>query len=238
MSHHGVYFIAIARVNDGVIVARWVHGKESNQKNQYVTTVTNLTTNKSFATRAVPNKRFCLLSSGFSVNFIADEDRFAFVVLTEKNYPERVVFKMIAELQGDFDEFRSEAQTASENKLSSAMYDTFDALGNKYDDPANVDKVAKAQRGVDKASDQLQKNLESLEELHLQTSELSKNATDLSDESHSLKENAAEYHRRMKCRKMKITAAIVGAIIIVIAIIVIPIAITYARDRRVRYLRG
>ena len=66
MSGHGVYFIAIARVEDGVIVARWVHSRDTASKSQYVTTVSNLTTNKSFSTRAVPNKRFCLMSSGFS----------------------------------------------------------------------------------------------------------------------------------------------------------------------------
>ena len=75
MSQHGIFFMAIARVSDGVIVSRWVSNQDTLQKNQYVTTISNLTKNKSFSSRAVPNKRFCLLSSGFAVNFIADEDR-------------------------------------------------------------------------------------------------------------------------------------------------------------------
>jgi len=239
MSAHGVFFIAIARVEDGVIVARWVHSKDTAEKNSYVTTVSNLTTNKSFATRAVPNKRFCLLSSGFSVNFIADDERYAFVVLTEKNYPERVVFKLIAELQTEFDAFRDEAGRCAENKLSKKMYDIFDDLGSRYDDPTKIDKVAKAQRSVDKASAQLEKNIENLEELHISTNELSRNAGDLLDESHTLKETSAEYHQRMKCRKYKITAAIAGAVVALIAVIVIPIAVKFAaRRRQLRFLRG
>eukprot|EP00750_Incisomonas_marina_P002070 INCI12014.1.p1 GENE.INCI12014.1~~INCI12014.1.p1 ORF type:complete len:274 (+),score=65.89 INCI12014.1:113-823(+) len=236
MAAHGVYFIAIARVVDGVIVARWVHSRDAASKNQYVTTVSNLTTNKTFATRAVPNKRFCLLSSGFSVNFIADDDRFAFVVLTEKDYPERVVFKLIAELQQEFDSFRQKAVDCGENKLSKKMYDTFNDLGNRYDDPTKIDKVAKAQRAVDKASVQLEKNIENLEELHLSTNELSRNAGELLDESHTLKETSAEYHQRMKCRKIKIAAAIGAAIVVLLAVIIVPLAVTYGR--RGRSLRG
>jgi hypothetical protein len=238
MSGHGVYFIGIARVNDGVILARWVHSKEAAQKNEYITTVSNLTTNKSFASRAVPNKRFCLLSPGFSVNFIADDDRFAFVVLTEKSYPERVVFKLIAELQREFAEFRSDAQVAGENKLSKKLYDVFDDLGSRYDDPSKIDKVTKAKQSVDKASQQLQKNIDDLENLHMDTSALATTANELRDEAHTLKETSAEYHKRMKCRKYKITAAIVGAVVGALCIIIIPMVIKFAVRRRRRMLRG
>ena len=229
MASHGVYFIAIARVSDGVVVAQWVHNKDTANKGQYETTVTNLTTNKTFAARAVPHKRFCLLSSGFSVNFIADDDRFAFVVLTEKSYPERVVFKLIAELQKEFDTYREAASDCSENKLSKKMYDIFADLGNRYDDPAKIDKVAKAKTAVDKASKQLEDNINKMEELHLQTNDLALNAQGLKDETVELQTNAKQYHERMKCRKIKITVAIVAAVVVLLLIIIVPIAATYAR---------
>jgi len=228
MSNHCVYFIAIARVNDGVILARWVHSKKNQKKNHYITTVSNLTSNATFSSRAVPNKRFCLRSTGFSLNFMADEDQFAYVVLTKEQYPERVVFKLVAQLQKEFENYKSEALKASENQLSGKMYDVFNDLGSRYDDLAKVDKLSKALRSVNAATQQLEKNLEKMEELHVNTSELEKNASDLSNESTTLKETSAEYHKRMKCRKIKITAAIIAGVVVVLAIIIIPIAVKFA----------
>ena len=63
-------------------------------------------------------------------------------------------------------------------------------------------------------------------ELSADTTELNMTASELESQTLSLKNTAGDYHRKMKCRKLKIIFAIVGAVLGLILIIVVPIVVT------------
>lgn len=183
-----------------------------------------MTGNPEFRKKAQPEKRFSLASDNFNVNFQADES-YAFFVLTHSTYPERVVFKLVPEIRNDFDAHRSAAKNEQEEEgLSSVMRAALSKLCRKYDDPANVDKLLKAQKNVAKTTSTLTDTIDSMTQLSENTEIAVETTVNLQRETSGFQREANDLHENLVCHRKKLTFIIIGivaAIVVTIVVIVI-----------------
>jgi len=229
MAHH-VYFTAIARVSDGLIVASYFNSPEvAGPKDTLLSTIKKMTTNPEFRKKAQPDKRFSLESSNFNVNFQAD-DSYAYFVLTHSSYPERVVFKLVAEIKADvFATHRSAADREdNEEGLSAPMRVAMSKLCQRYDDPANVDKLLAARQNVAKTTQTLTDTIDNMTMLGEATELAVQQTTAMARDTEKFGEEAEEFNQQLACYRRKLTWIIVGvsvaAVVVIIIIIVVVVA--------------
>ena len=142
------------------------------------------------------------------------KNRVAYFALTDTAYSERLAYKLLQELEDNYNEFLN---TPDLGKLKSSG----NGLIEKYNNPANFDKLSQAQREVNDVKNNVQENInkmitntDNLEDLEDQTKNMRDNANKFQKQSKTLE-------REMYWRKIKYTAMIVAIVIIVIVIIVV-----------------
>jgi len=228
---HKVYFTAIARVSDGLIVASYFNSPEvAGPKDTFLSTVKKMATNSGFRNKAQPDKRFSLESPNFNVNFQAD-DSYAYFVLTHSSYPERVVFKLVADIKADFATHRSAADKEhDEEGLSAPMRVAMSKLCQQYDDPANVDKLLAARQKVAQTTDTLTDTINNMAMLSEQTELAVQQTTVMARDTKEFHEEAEEFHQQLACYRRKLTWIIVGVSVAAVVVIIIIILVVMATN--------
>eukprot|EP00171_Calliarthron_tuberculosum_P014299 IDg14299t1 len=147
-----------------------------------------------------------------------------FLVVCEPDYLQRTAFKLLSELRTVFsDGFADDVPGARHSSLSRPARDTLRALCDKYNNVANVDKVAAISVQVDAVKSTMQDNINTV----LRNTE---NIETLLDQTHAMKNEASGFQRtagrvkqKMWWQNFKMQLLIGILIIILIIVIVVPI---------------
>ena len=207
MSSKIYYLTVVAIENEEVLGAYSGHKK----KDDFQAAASKVISNSS---KIEAGKRIHLTADQYHIHFIADSENILYIGITSSDYPKRVARRLVDELKNNF----FEIDTASIRKQ---FKDFAKALSSKYADPAKVDKVVAARNIVNRTADQLEEGLEKMEQNVRSTETLAQDANLLLEESGKVKESAHTFHAVVRCRRIKMTVAIVGVAILVIAVIVV-----------------
>ena len=146
--------------------------------------------------------------------FCVKKKNAAFFVLTDFNYSDRLAYNLLGELEEQYDVFLSEHDLNALKKEGNELID-------KYNNPANFDKLSQAREQVEDIKVEVQENVNKL-----MTN--GDNLNDLEDQTHNIRmgaekfgKNSKSLERQMYWRKIRNLAIIIGIIILVIIIIVI-----------------
>ena len=138
----------------------------------------------------------------------------AFFVLTDFNYSDRLAYNLLGELEKKYDIFLSEHDLNALKKEGNDLIE-------KYNNPANFDKLSQAREQVDEIKTEVQDNVNKL----IVNGD---NLNDLEDQTHNIRRGAEQFgknskslERTMYWRKIRNIAIIIGIIILVIIIIII-----------------
>lgn len=147
-----------------------------------------------------------------------------FLVICEPDYLQRTAFKLLSELRTVFsDKFANNVPGARHSSLSRPSRDTLRALCDKYNNVANVDKVAAISVQLDSVKTTMQDNISTV----LRNTE---NIETLLDQTHAMKSEASGFQRtagrvkqKMWWQNFKMQLLIALLILILVLVIVVPI---------------
>lgn len=148
-----------------------------------------------------------------------------YLVVCEPDYPQRTAFKFLAEVRTAFSaKFADDVAGARHSSLSRSAKDTLRTLCEKYNSPANVDKVAAVSLQVEEVKGVMQNNIQNV----LRNQE---NIETLLDQTHAMKNEANGFNRtagrvkdKMWWQNFKMQLVIAALVAILLLIIIVPIA--------------
>ena len=144
--------------------------------------------------------------------------------MTQQNYPSKIAFALLEEIKARL--YAAYPQSLNNPTNDSAIKANFLLeVAEKYNNPANVDKLQSAKSKVDEIAKQMQSNMN---KMLINNNDMA----DLEDKADSMKNNAVAFHKSaedfksmMWCRNCKLII-IIGVIVIAILLyIIIPIII-------------
>ncbi|KAG5181470.1 hypothetical protein JKP88DRAFT_263587 [Tribonema minus] len=214
-------------------------------------------TNDSIAVKSVisspnvfvePGRRYTNEGDVCCVHFVADDSNRVYTVVTDKQYPARVAFALLDEVQSKFlTKVGEKSLSAKEDTLSRTMRSSFADICLKYDDVKNVDKLASVQGKVDAVKTKMEENIsqmlaneETLESISANAENLneqarmlaneeklegiSANAENLNEQARVFQNRSTALRRNMRCKALKMWFLLAFVITIVLIIIIVPLA--------------
>jgi synaptobrevin family protein YKT6 len=101
-----------------------------------------------FDREALPLARRTLTGDGFKLHFMCDGSRRVYVCLAASEYPTRIVFQMLAELETSVTSSFTDEQLG-EQKLGSKGKAVLKELAKRYEDPAKADSLTRVQAQIE-----------------------------------------------------------------------------------------
>lgn len=136
---------------------------------------------KTFSKRTPAGQRQSITHEGYVVHCYTRSDGLAGAVTTDAEYPARVAFVLLTQL---LDEFTKAVPTWKETtEENSVVFPPAEEYLQKYQDPANADKVTKIQQDLDETTAILHKTIDSVLERGTKLDDLVARSDDLSSQS-------------------------------------------------------
>lgn len=217
-----IKFMAVARVSDKLMVVSYVHQKGDYNVEQYHSAVKEVLLAPDFQFKVTPGSRYRLVGDINAFNFTLDTQQRVYIVITTKDYPERLVFAMINEFIPQFRKDNGDKSlTCGEFALNKKCEKLASKLCADYDDPSKKDKVKAVQAQVEDVKLTMHKNIDGMLKNLEKTNKIEEDTKRLQDQAKLFDNQARTLKRREQCKNWKLTAIIALVIIIIITIIVV-----------------
>mmetsp|Transcript_24360 Transcript_24360/g.37573 ORF Transcript_24360/g.37573 Transcript_24360/m.37573 type:complete len:161 (-) Transcript_24360:92-574(-) len=137
---------------------------------------------KTFSKRTQPGQRQSITHESFVVHCYVRSDGLGGTVTTDLEYPARVAFVMLTQMMDDFTNAVGDSWKSVEIPESVAFPQMEEYL-QKYQNPAEADKVTKIQKDLDETTQILHKTIDSVLERGVKLDNLVERSDDLSRQS-------------------------------------------------------
>jgi synaptobrevin homolog YKT6 len=139
---------------------------------------------KTFTKRTERGQRQSITHEGYVVHCYVRSDGLGATVTTDLEYPARVAFVLIGQMLEEFVTFvGGDEKWNVITQPESITFPKMDELLQKYQDPAEADKVTKIQRDLDETTQILHKTIDSVLERGVKLDNLVERSNDLSAQS-------------------------------------------------------
>lgn len=168
-----------------------------------------------------PNVLTNFIYNNYEYNIVSKENKF-YCLVTKQEYPRRLVYNLLQELETFYNsiisesEFKSKSKTKSHNQIMHVCA----SLMNKYNDPGAIDKLTGLQNKVDNVKTIMHTNInnaliniDKLESIENKSKELEINSI-------IFKKNTKELKNKMWWKNIKMKLIIGTTITIIIGIII------------------
>merc|ERR1719378_9708 len=175
-----------------------------------------------------PGKHYSFQVNEFMWHIIADNSALIYIMISKSDYPQRVAHDALEELQRSFiAKAGDKASTAKEKALDKTCGPVLLRVCEKYDNLADVDKVASVTRKFQAAKLTMQANVDLALKNCVKLESIEKAADDLQQQAGVFKRSAHDLKKKMWWKNIKmyliigfIVLAIIGIIAGVIAYMV------------------
>ncbi|CAM9438763.1 unnamed protein product [Discosporangium mesarthrocarpum] len=222
MAGRRVTFLGVVRFTDRVLMA----GYSPTEANDALV-IKELMCNPD--TFVEPRKRYTSEGSMFCIHYTADDRNRVYTCVTDKEYPARIAFSMLEEMQSKFlTKVGEKSLTAKEGSLSRTMKSSFSDLCIKFDDVRNVDRLAAVQQDkVDVVKTIMEDNIQQMLANEERLEEISQNAENLNEQAKVFQNRSTALRRQMRCKAIKMWFLLAFVFIILLIAIIVPIANHY-----------
>jgi vesicle-associated membrane protein 7 len=147
-------------------------------------------------------------------------------VITGLAYPSRVAIQLLQELYGDFaKQFGAQAQTAAANSLTRKCKNMLTAICKKYDDVTKIDKSQALLGKVDEVKVHMQDNIAGMLRNTEHAESLAEKSDILNEQASVFKKKSTDLRKHMQCKNMKMTALLVGIVVVILLVILISVIV-------------
>lgn len=213
-----ITFLGVVRFTDRVLVAGYSPSEADD-----ALIIKELMSNPE--TFVEPRKRYTSEGRMFAIHFVADDENRVYSCVTDKEYPARIAFAMLEEMQTKFlTKVGDKALTAREGSLTRTMKSSFSDLCIKYDDIRNVDRMAAVQDKVDVVKTTMQDNIQQMLSNEERLDQISQNAEGLNEQAKVFQNRSSALRRQMRCKAIKMWLLLAFVVIVLLIIIIVPVA--------------
>ncbi len=129
-----------------------------------------------------------------------------YILICKLDYPQRVAHACLEELQRSFSsKFGDKATTAKERSLDKSANSIFQTICQKYDNLAQVDKIAAVTRKVESVKLVMQENVDLALQNCVKLESIEKAAEELQQQAGVFKRNANELKKKMWWKNIKVS---------------------------------
>jgi hypothetical protein len=213
-----VFYVALARRSDSVTIAEWGQQKHAGD-------VGKLIGSPAFREKALPGKHISLkVKSQYFLHMLGNESGLVVVVVTDANYPQRVVYSGFCEdLFKAFNAKELQWQGCNAGAMTKKFKREMESLCKEYDDVNSKSKLSKLRAEVDATKGVMQDNISKALN-NLEATEV------LEDKAEDLMVSAKDFNKKAKklackewCMLQKMRAMIFMVLVLVIIVIVVAI---------------
>lgn len=222
--YENVYFLAVARIQtQGVVVASYSYNTETDIGGvKQVLEQPNM--------NMQPGKHYSFTVGQVAWHLISDDSGLIYILICKLAYPQRCAHACLEELQRAFvAKVGDKATTAKERSLDKTCASLMLKICQKYDNLAEVDKLAAVAKKVDSVKLVMQENVDLALQNCVKLENIEKAAEELQQQAGVFKRNANELKKKMWWKNMKMKL-IIAAIILVILGIIIAVAVTMSKS--------
>lgn len=137
---------------------------------------------KTFTKRTAKGQRQSITHESYVVHCYVRSDGLAGTVTTDLEYPSRVAFVLLTQLLDDFTNTLGDSWTSVDSP-DSVTFAPIEEYLQKYQNPAEADKVTKIQNDLDETTQVLHKTIDSVLERGVKLDNLVERSDDLSRQS-------------------------------------------------------
>ena len=137
---------------------------------------------KTFTKRTTEGQRQSITHESYVVHCYVRSDGLAGTVTTDLEYPSRVAYVLLTQLLDDFTNTMGDSWT-SVDQPDSVSFPPIEEYLQKYQNPAEADKVTKIQKDLDETTQVLHKTIDSVLERGVKLDNLVERSDDLSRQS-------------------------------------------------------
>jgi len=178
-----------------------------------------------------PGKHYSFNVGQLAWHLISDDQGLIYVVVCAGNYPQRCAHMCLEELQRTFvSKVGDKASTAKERSLDKQSSSFMQKICQKYDNVAEVDKLAAVARKVDTVKIVMQENVDAALQNCVKLESIEKAAEELQQQAGVFKRNANELKNKMWWKNMKMRL-IIAAIVLVILGVIIAIVVVMSKGK-------
>ncbi len=207
MSESNIYALGFVKIN----------------KNVQQPCVVNYVNNKNFTDNAfslITQKNFNIKCGEFSAFtydnvtylFAGGDDNIVYYVVTKNGYPSRVLTQCIQDLEHYY--------TYYKNKGNKIDMELLTKICNKYNDPTEIDKLAKIQQKVNVIKNVMQQNIDTAMQNCVRLEEIEKQSEELHQMAGIFKKNTTILKKKMWWKDMKMKIIIAVIILTILGVII------------------
>lgn len=216
---NNVHFLGVARVaGQGIIIASYSYNSETDLGGvKQVLEQPNM--------QLSPGKHYSFSVGQLAWHLIADEMGLIYILISSASYRQRCAHNCLEELQRTFvAKAGDKAATARDRQLDKQCAPLLQKICQKYDNLAEVDKLASVTRKVESVKLVMQENIDVALQNTVKLESIERQAEELQQQAGVFKRNANELKNKMWWKNMKMKLIIGGTILVILAIIIAIIA--------------
>lgn len=224
-SNQNIFFVGVARRDNGsgVVVGSFSYNTE-----------TDLAVVKQVLEQPNMNlqqgKHYSFAVAQMAWHLIQDDLSLIYILICQQNYPQRCAHGCLEELKVQFGQKVDphKATTARDRAFDRTCATVFDKICRKYDNLAEVDKLAALAKKVDSVKLTMQENIDVALQNCVKLESIEAQAEELQQQAGVFKKSANELKNKMWWKNMKMWL-IIGFIVLVILGIIIGVAVAESK---------
>jgi len=194
------------------------HSKEARQQKQdHRNMLAQVLGSDNFDVEAVPLARRTLTGDGFKLHFMCDKKRRVFVCIASSEYPTRLVFGMLKELEETvFGSFTDEQLGLEGKDLGSKGKTILQKIAKQYEDPGKADSLARVKKQVVDVTQTVNNAMQTVAANTVILQGIETKAEDLNTASNKFRRQGANMRHKMWWKKvtMYIVCALVSLLVV------------------------
>lgn len=178
----------------------------------------NVFSNPNFNIR--PGTLFSFEHNNYKYNLLANENKIVFCVITNLNYPSRLVFECTKELELEFNTKYTHVKNYKELQINSDFTNICKNLYVKFNNPESIDNLMKVSNKINQVKDIMHENISIALENTVKIDSIELKSEDLVQSAGILKKSVRELKNKLWWKNFKIKLIVFNIIAIVLTIII------------------
>ena len=223
MSLGNVKYLAVCRSADSVVIASYVGSNKS-----YLGEFNNVIS-KTMQSPSSQKPRLMINYQSLFTCFFQRQGSCHFFVMTSPTYNRTYAYQLLETMSQQFlSQYGNAINTCKPDGLTRSASQMFRSITEGYDDPTNIDKIARIQKLTDETkgimADNINKiivNNSNVEQLETMAEILNDDANDFHSNATTIKKQARANNRRTKCIIIGVCCAVAVIIIVIVLSVVL-----------------
>eukprot|EP01038_Epipyxis_sp_PR26KG_P009628 gene9628-12964_t len=218
-SSNNIYLLAVLRYSDKVIVACY-------HKNKDITIPGVRECIASNSTIQI-NKRYSINGENQAIHYHCDSTGRIFIIVTGVRYPPRLAFVALDEFESKFNkDLGVRIAAASEGSLTRVSLSLMRDICDKFENPANVDKLAAVTDKVEIVKSTMKESIQQLLINEEKMNQIEAAAVHLNEQSVVFNKSATQLKDKMWWKMWKMRLLIGGLVVSVLLIIILTLTVS------------